>query len=235
MNLAQSPAPAPDMPKAKTSAMEAPQTPTERSSIQPLEERKIVNPDGGYITGDRYANPFFGFTIDFPDGWTVYSNATAKKVMEENGRKMAAGKPELEAAERKPDASAPLLAVSEPVAYKNNSTGRTWKILASDVGGEKGPITAENYEKALGTLVKEGKMPFELVSEPELVTINKNRMAKLHLKMKFQGVTYYATMWALPFKEYVLQFIATSPEEDGLADLEAIIQSLHSGLAGLRP
>jgi len=232
---AQNPAPGPDMPKPKTSTMEAPQTQTERSSVQPREERKIVNPDGSFITGDRYANPFFGFTIDFPHGWMVHSNIIAKKMMEENGRKIAAGNPELEAEERKPDASAPLLAVSEPIAYKNNSTGRTWKILASDVGGEKEPITAENYEKALVALVKEGKMPFELVSEPELVTINGNRMAKLYLKMKFEDATYHAIMWALPFREYVVQFIATSPEVDGLADLEPVIQSLHSGLTGLRP
>jgi hypothetical protein len=203
--------------------------------IEQVKGATIVSSDGSSVTDNRYENPYFGFTFDFPRDWHVLNNAAAKKVLEENGRKMAAGNPALEAEAKKPDVSTPLLAVSEPTPYKNSPVGRTFKILASDVSAEKQPVTAEAYANALASMAKEGKMPFELLSGPERVTINGNKMAKLYLKLVFEGTTYYAVMWAVPKNQYMLQFMATSPEKDGLTDLEPVMQSLHFRATATHP
>ena len=38
----------------------------------------IVNPDGSSISDNHYKNPFFDFTVDFPQGWLLFNNTEAK-------------------------------------------------------------------------------------------------------------------------------------------------------------
>jgi hypothetical protein len=215
------------MPKPKIST--PPKSPSEPAlaSVQSSPGEGVLNPDGSKIVGSRYTNAFFGFTFEFPSGWVVHPNAVARKAMNETKNKLAEGHPDLAAAASKPDTSAPLLVVSEPTAYKDSNTARTLKILASDVGGEKHPGTAVDYLNAVDAMTKQGKLPVELLTKPEAITINGKSLGKAYLKMTFEGKTYYVASYALKHGEYMLQFMITSPDREGLAELEPQMETLR--------
>ena len=226
---------APDMPKPKISA--PPKSPSDSAQppVPPSQGDRVTNADGSKIVGSRYTNAFFGFTFDFPSGWVVHPNAVAQKMMDETKNKLAEGHPALEAAASKPDISAPLLVVSEPTAYKDSNTARTLKILASDVGGDKRPGTAVDYLNAVDAMAKEGKLPVEFLTKPAPATINGKSLGKAYLKMVFEGKTYFVASYALRRGEYMLQFMITSPERDGLAELEPQMETLRFSAKSSHP
>jgi hypothetical protein len=45
---------------------------------QDTSRQTIVNPDGSSISDNHYKNPFFDFTVDFPQGWLLFNNTEAK-------------------------------------------------------------------------------------------------------------------------------------------------------------
>jgi hypothetical protein len=215
------------MPKPKISpALQNPRT-LEQTQPEASQDQTVVNSDGSTVTGNRYANPFFRFTFDFPKDWVVHSNAVAKKTMDENKKKLVDGNPELAAAANRPDVSAPLLAASEATAYGNSKTARTVKLLVSDVSGEKRQGTAVDYLNSVAAMAREKKLPIEFLSTPEAITVNGKKLAKAYLKMPWEGSIYYVAMYALEEKKYMLQFMFTSPEREGLASLEPWMQTLQ--------
>lgn len=222
---AQNPA-APDAPKPKTAGQSSSQTISVQPQPQATTGRAISNPDGSVVTDNHYTNPFFKLAMDFPEGWVIFSNAQAKAIMEKNKSKIVEGHPDLAPLAKRPDLSAPLLAVAEPTPYKGGKTSRTFKLLASDVSGTRSQVTPVDYLNMMVGMAKEGKLPLEFMSKPEAVAVNGKTLGKAYAKMPWEGNDYYVAMYALQEKGYMLQFMFTSPDRDGLTDLEPWMKTL---------
>lgn len=192
---------------------------------QSTSAKTIRNPDGSSVTDNKYSNPFFGFSVEFPKGWLLFSNNDAKAEMESNERKIIQEKPEL-ASLAKPNTSAPLLVVGEAVEYKGSGARRSFKVLANEVSAEPKPGGAMEYLNFLAEMGKAGKVPFQFFSAPEPIFVGNKKMAKAYGKMPWGTQTWYVVLYALPVKNYMLQFLLVSPDREGLNGIEPWIQTL---------
>ena len=196
--------------------------------------KTITNPDGSTLSNNHYQNRFFDFTIDFPTGWLLFNSTEAKAGMEENKRKFIEAHPDMAYANN-PNSGDPLLVVGEATAYKSSTTRRTFKILANDASGEDPRDTSVDYLNFIARMSKEGKLPFEFLTAPQFVTINGKKLGKAYVKMPWEGQVWFSAMYALRVKTYILQFIYISPDREGLAELEQLIETLKFGSEKVQP
>lgn len=116
---AQTRAPAPDSRQPKATGHAVGSTTSIRPKPQDTTGQTVVNADGSGVRDNHFRNPYFGFAVDFPQGWLRFSNEDRRVVMDQNKRKMMEGHPDLATVANRPNVSAPLLAVAEANAYKD--------------------------------------------------------------------------------------------------------------------
>jgi hypothetical protein len=226
-DTAQNPASQANTPKRTIDTSTPNQPASGLSQGQDTTGQSITNPDGSTVADNRYTNPFLGFAVDFPKGWLLFSNADAKKNMPRAEDKIIDQHAELKPPAGKPDPSTPLLVVAEPTGYKNSAVRRSFKIVAGEIKHDnpylRTPVDYLNYLDEMG---KKGTFPVEFLSLPELASINGIKLGKAYAKMPWEDKLWYAVIYAVRQKNYMIHFIFVSPDREGLADLEPSIQTL---------
>lgn len=188
---------------------------------------KIVRSDGSTVTGNHYWNPYFGFSIELPKGWTIAPQQEVETTQKENMERLTKGDPKLmEEGVRALVLSAPPLIVVESDPKKEGFNRRGFELLASDVSGEPNP-NEEAYLKAAAQLVPEKKLPVEYLGPPERVLIDGRTLWKAKLKETTNGHVQYARQYVAIVKKCAVQFVLVGPEDGSLEELEPVIQSLH--------
>ena len=189
---------------------------------------KVARADGSTITGNRYWNPYFGFSIELPKGWTIAPQQQVETMQEKNLKNLAKDDPELqEEAARSRVTSTPPLVVIENNASKEGFDRRGFELIASDISGESGPLTGEAYFKAVAQFARDKKLPVEYLGTPEKVTINGKVLWKAKLKEIINGHVQYVRQYVAILKKCAVQYMLIGPDDAGLDELEPIIQSLR--------
>jgi hypothetical protein len=188
---------------------------------------KIVRSDGSTITGSHYWNPYFGFSIELPKGWTIAPQQEVETMQKKNMESLTKNDPQLvEEGARARMVSAPALVVIENDPRKEGFERRGFELLASDVSGEASP-SGDAFLKAAAQLMREKKLPVEYIGAPEKVNIEGKTLWKAKLKETTNGHVQYVRQYVAILKKCAVQYLLVGPDDAGLEELESVIQTLH--------
>jgi tetratricopeptide (TPR) repeat protein len=186
-----------------------------------------ANPEGGSISGNNYTNRFFGFTYDFPKGWTPLSSDAARAVTEIGGAFISTGDPtEADAKKAAQRNGHSLLYVVEGRVGNQPISMKSVMINALDLAAAPG-LTPESLLKSVGQRFKQTGVPMELSGAPERIMIDGREFWKGNFAIQTATGTRCGSQFVTADKGYLLMFILGSPDTPGLRDIEASLTSLH--------
>jgi TonB family protein len=188
----------------------------------------VPRPDDGSVSANVYTNRFFGFSFEFPKGWTVVKEDAAKAIAKLGGTLLAHGDPVLQdvtqASER---ISYPLLVVIEGLASKQALSMRMIQILASDMRSQPDLKSGKDFLQFSATMYKQLSLPMEIVGTPQELLLGGRKFWKADLTVHISSGVHHAAQIATIEKGYVLQFLLVSPDATGLDEILPTMQSLR--------
>src|SRR5437660_2487065 len=188
----------------------------------------VPRPDDGSISANLYTNKFFGFSFEFPQGWTVVKADAASAIAKLGGTLLAHGDPVLQdvtqASER---ISYPLLVVIEGMANKQALSMRMIQIIAADMRAQPDLKSGKDFLQFSATMYKQLGLPMEIVGTPEELPLGGRKLWKADLTVRMSNGVLHAAQIATVEKGYVLQFLLLSPDTAGLDEIVKTMQSLR--------
>jgi len=109
-------------------------------------ERKVASVHPGSISGDVYTNPFFGFSLEIPQGWRVADDAALGALTERN-RKILSEQPQWAPYAHNGEVDSPLFVMIEREPSKGEQHRRMVQILCTDVSERPGQLSADGFLK----------------------------------------------------------------------------------------
>ncbi len=220
---AQAPSPQPDTNKLKTAAPRQQTSPP--VAKPPASDQTAVRPDTGSISGNVYTNPYFGFSIAFPQGWKVVQSGRTKAQLGRNyvGTDDPAPK---RRAPRPRTSSIPLLTVTPNTPQRTGLLQERFGILADDLSNQKGQVNAEFLLRSMLWEARLANPPIKYLGNPQQVTVGDKKLWKTSWTETVNGVVLYAVQYLTVEKKYSVQFNLVSPHQAELADLEPVMQTL---------
>jgi hypothetical protein len=172
--------------------------------------------NGGSIAQDVYTNSIYGFSLKTPPGWVVLARG-------------AEGSPTFAdpALMKQAQVTRTLLVMSENAPVKKSYQRKSLQILATHLLAQSTPTSAQDYLDYSQKTAKEKNLPIEYLGNPEEVTVNGQKLAKLNLNETTNGTVQHIEQYVIIRNSSLLQFFLESPDENGLKDLEPSIQSLQ--------
>jgi TonB family protein len=187
-----------------------------------------LRPDEGSISGNVYTNKFFGFSFEFPRGWTVAGADVARGFAKLGGTLLANGDPILQDAARASGRiSYPLLLVIEGVTRKQELSARTILIIASDIRSQPNLKSGEDFLKLSATMHEELRLPMEVVGMPHELPLGGRKFWMAGLTLRTTNGIQHAAQAVTIERGYVLQFLLLSPDTAGLGEMMKTLQSLR--------
>src|SRR5689334_2377896 len=190
-----------------------------------VDEKKIESVHPGSVSGDIYRNPFFGFSMEIPQGWKVADNAAVRMLQQRNER-LLAQQPQSGRYSQNGEVDSPLLFMIEREPDKTGQHHRLLRIQCTDISERPGQSAADDFLKfvAEASLRSDSSVVYASTLEP--TTLGGREFWKIHFTQK-SSILWYGEHFATIDKKHVVQIILTSPDEAGLPGLEAILRTLH--------
>ena len=173
--------------------------------------------NGGSLAHDLYTNSLYGFSLKTPPGWAVVPSQNATANLQSTDATV------IKAAQL----NRTLLIMTENAPLKKPYERKSLQILATHLSTPPTPTAALDYLSFSEKNVKEKGMPVEYAGDPEEVTINGQKFAKVSLKETTNGMVRNVEQYVITRGGSLLQFLLVSPEASGLKELEPSIQSLE--------
>jgi tetratricopeptide (TPR) repeat protein len=220
-----------------------PSNPLYEAAAHPVGTRSATDavsrprPEDGSVSGNVYTNNFFGFTYEFPTGWTSLSADAARAVLEIGGALISNGDPtetdvKVGAARR----GYPLLYVvggrlgNQPVSMKSVM------VIAFNVGNmPELKLTPESFLNSLGDRLRHIEIPMEPSAAPEEITIAGRSFWRGDFTIKTEKGSVYESKYITADKGYLLMFFIDSPDLAGLHQVEQSLESIHFPQLKLTP
>jgi len=184
----------------------------------------------GLVSGNIYTNPFFGFSVEIPQGWKVKSNAAFRTLQEKAKQQAEKSDPEVAQMAQGDEVDSPLLLMGESEVWNEGPHRRLVQILSTDISKRPGQPSAEGFLQFLAKAYKKRAWPVEYTREyigtPEPVVLGGRELWKVYFTQT-SSVVWHGAHFAMIEKGHVLQFILMSPDEAGLRALEPIMRTLH--------
>ncbi|HEY1421853.1 MAG TPA: tetratricopeptide repeat protein [Candidatus Acidoferrum sp.] len=190
-------------------------------------------PEDGSVSGNIYSNKFFGFSYQFPKGWTVLGSDEARAAIEIGGTMIATGNATDEDIKKVAGRSGhALLFVRENGSVKELSAVKTAMILAVDVQGIP-EITPRTYFASQAELLnhKTG-VPMNFSGNPEEVSIGGRRFWKGSFGVQTPAGTRYGSQFVTADSGYLLVFSFSAfdgPELAAVHEMEETMKSVQFG------
>jgi tetratricopeptide (TPR) repeat protein len=186
-------------------------------------------PDIGSVSGNVYTNQFFGFSFEFPKGWTVLDAGVARATVDFGGAIIANGDPMLQDAQH---AAArityPLFYATEGLTKDGAISIRSVQIRALDVSADPNLRTPEEYLTGLATLHSQGiGIPVEPAGKPEQLQVGGGAFWRLNMSTRVGSIVVSDAAIVAVQKGYLLMFIVAGPDAASRDDLVRAVQSVH--------
>jgi hypothetical protein len=194
---------------------------TQWSSMQSLSQRTKPDSIGGdplssEVSGTKYINHFFGFSINYPKGWILVSAPSSSNTRASGAQSLPLGMSD--------DRVFSLLLTVEPSDTKPRSQWRRLGVLATKL---KDPsISIEDHLKAGTELLKQKGSLTQIVGSPERVNLAGKTFWKQRLTRHESGVLFHLDMFAIKKNGYVLHFVVWAASDSEANELEPVIHSL---------
>jgi hypothetical protein len=187
-------------------------------------EQQIDSIHPGSISGDIYRNPYFGFSLEIPEGWKVAANA-ALRVLQQRNQEVLLQQPQSGRYSRNGEVNSPLLVLIEREPGKTGKH-RLVQIQCTDISERPGQPRADEFLKFVAEASPRSDPSLDYANTLEPLTIGGREFWKIHFTQK-TSIVWYGEHLAVIDRKHVLQIILTSPDEGGLPSLEAILRTLH--------
>ncbi|HXM13035.1 MAG TPA: TonB family protein [Terriglobales bacterium] len=184
-------------------------------------------PDEGFVSGDVYSNTFFGFSYQFPKGWTVLDARKSEFLLRMGGSVVANGDPILlDASEAAARNAYPLLLVAKETTKEIKPTVTLIQIQALDRKFTPEVKSGEEFARRGADLLRARSLALSINGAPEKFSIEGKQFWKLKMDFSMNNVVSHAVEVVTIEKGYVLLFVFTSPDASKLDNLVGTMQSL---------
>jgi tetratricopeptide (TPR) repeat protein len=186
-------------------------------------------PDIGSVVNNVYTNQFFGFSFEFPKGWTVLGAGVAGATADFGGAIIANGDPMLQDAQH---AAArithPLFYATEGLTKDGAISIRSVQIRALDVSAAPNLRNPEEFLTRVAALHSQGiGIAVEPVGKPEQLQVGGRTFWKLNMSTKVGSTVVSGAQIVAIQKGYLLMFMVASPDAASRDDLVGAVQSVH--------
>ena len=191
---------------------------------------KSVGPqaDDCFFSGNVYTNTFFGFSYEFPKGWTVQRADAGKATARLGASMLANGDPILtDAAEAVASKAHQLLFVTKQTTKDVSTSVSSIQITALDKRYGPGVKSGEDFLKLAITFLKQRGSAASVVAPPEQFVIAGRTFWKVRLDFPYKSAVAHLVEVATIEKDYVLLFVFGSPDAAKIDDLVGTMQSIH--------
>jgi tetratricopeptide (TPR) repeat protein len=191
---------------------------------------KSVGPqaDDCFFSGNVYTNTFFGFSYEFPKGWTVQRADAGKATARLGASMLANGDPILtDAAEAVASKAHQLLFVTKQTTKDVSTSVSSIQITALDKRYGPGVKSGEDFLKLAITFLKQRGSAASVVAPPEQFVIAGRTFWKVRLDSPYKSAVAHLVEVATIEKDYVLLFVFGSPDAAKIDDLVGTMQSIH--------
>lgn len=198
------------------------------SKVRVSTDAAVPRPDDGSVSANVYTNRFFGFSFEFPQGWTVVKEDAAKAIAKLGGTLLARADPVLQdvtqASER---ITYTLLVVIEGMASEQALSTRMIEIIASDMRSQPDLKSGKDFLEFSATMYKQLGLPMRIVGSPQELPLGGRKFWKADLTVRMTNGSHHAVQVATMEKGYLLQFLLASPDAAGLDEILKTMQSLR--------
>jgi Flp pilus assembly protein TadD len=186
-------------------------------------------PDIGSVSGNVYTNQFFGFSFEFPKGWTVLDAGAARVTAEAGGAILANGDPTLQDAQHAATRIAhPLFYATEGLTKDGAISVRSVQIHALDVSAAPGLKSPEDYLTGLAAMRSQFvRTATEPMGKPEPLQVGGRPFWKLNMSTRVGNALLSEAEIVAIQKRYVLIFVVVGPDTASRDDLVKTIQAVH--------
>lgn len=179
--------------------------------------------NGGSILNGVYSNSIYEFSMQIPPGWAVLPTQTARVAGAEGAD---AQRPEVQK-----ELKQVILIMSENAPLKRSVERKQVQIIATKLPTTPGPTAAEGYIAYSQRMAKEKGLPVEFKGSPEKKTIHDQPFSMIELAETTDGSLQHIEQYVTTRGQSLLQFLLISPDENGLKNLEPVIQSVQFKVA----
>ena len=180
-------------------------------------------PDPGSVTGSKYTNKYFGFTLTIPSGWNV-QDADFKKALSEKGKEIVTSDDpgKKDQIEKAVDQTLNLLTVTE---LPPGSAGSNALLIC---GAERPPgmKTDADYMLGVKTTLKYSQVPVTFERDVYYEEVGGVMFSVLDLTVNYSGVIVRQKYYAHVVRGYALFFISIYQTPQQLSTLSQMMKSV---------
>jgi TonB family protein len=186
-------------------------------------------PDDCFFSDNVYTNTFFGFSYEFPKGWTVQRADAGKATARLGASMLANGDPILtDAAEAAASKAHQLLLVTKQTTKDVSTSVSSIQITALDKRYGPGVKSGEDFLKLAITFLRQRGSAASVVAPPEQFVVAGRTFWKVKLDFPYKAVVAHMVEVATIEKDYVLLFVFGSPDAaKKIDDLVGTMQSIR--------
>jgi hypothetical protein len=170
--------------------------------------------NGGSIASGVYTNSIYRFSLQVPPGWAVVPSSEGQNISSAQG-------------EPGHQVNRVLLIMTENAPRKKNPERKSLQIIATRLNEQPGPTAAEGFITYSERIAKEKGLPVKYKGLPKKLTIHDQPFSKISLTLTTDGQDQRIEQYVTTRAEVLLQFLLISPTDEGLKELQPVIQSLQ--------
>jgi Flp pilus assembly protein TadD len=185
-------------------------------------------PDDGSIEGNTYTNRFFQFSIRFPENWTVMGSEAQREIAKLGGEIVAGGDQTLRDAAQAGAAHAyELLFVTAGKSGDQNYSTRSIQISALDSAVSPEITSGEAFLKSSARLLQKLHGPLQATGLPVEMSVGGRKLWRMDVTTQINDSINRGSEIVTIEKGYLLLFVLSSPDQEGLEEVLQIINSLR--------
>jgi tetratricopeptide (TPR) repeat protein len=186
------------------------------------------HPDDGSVSGNVYSNHFFGFTFEFPKGWTVMDADAARGVMSLGGAILLGSDPEMKDVMRAATSTGnTLLFVMDSKPAPSVINLRSIFIIAVNANVVPSVKSGKDYLELMGQLFRYQNVPFTYDGAPEAVEISGKAFWRGKLAVRTGAGSLNTAQYVTVDRGYVLTFQFQAENPASLAEISKALDSLQ--------
>jgi tetratricopeptide (TPR) repeat protein len=212
---------APEDPLAAAAANDDAPSPASDSSSSP-------QADDGSVSGNIYTNRFFGFSIEFPQGWTVLSQQQSRDILSAGSAIVQSADPTVrDVMYVSHRMMTPLLFVMRGSSRGQPLRTDILEVFVVDERAEKTPVSAMQLAARMDAIFRSLGALMQTIAAPESIEIAGRDFAKIESIYPVNNDAMHLTNYATVAKGFILTFQMIAADPDDLKKLESTIQSLR--------
>jgi Flp pilus assembly protein TadD len=185
-------------------------------------------PDDGSVRRNIYTNRFFQFSLQFPEDWIVMGADAQRNIAKLGGQMLAGGDQTLRDVQQAGAAHAyQLLFVMPGKSGGRSYSTRSIQITALDLTITHDFTSSEDYLKSSAKLFQKLQTPLQPTGPPVVMSIGGRRLWRMDLTIRVNDGLNWASEIVTMEKGYLLLFVLSSPDQEGLEELLKNMNSLR--------